>query len=167
MDRTKRAWWLLLAAAIAVLDLWSKALWTYPERPLGRPRVEKVIWDGVFEIRTIWNTGGVWSLEIPQALLFGVTLLAIPLIVLWLFWPKESSRVETIGKLLVLGGAIGNLYDRWRYEAVRDFIQVYLFGWPYPTFNVADIALVVGIGLLLISGWRKPNPQEAGEHAAK
>ena len=161
MGRSNRAWWLLLAVVIVWLDLWSKGLWTYPEGTLGRPRVEKVVIDNVFEFRTIWNTGGVWSLSVPQPVLFGVTLLAVPLILLWFFWPASSDRVETIGKVLVLGGAIGNLYDRWRFEAVRDFIQVYLFGWPYPTFNVADMALVVGIGLLLITGWRKPKPQEA------
>jgi signal peptidase II len=60
--------------------------------------------------------------------------------------------------MLVLSGAIGNLYDRFRFEGVRDFIDVCfgdVEGWHWPTFNVADIALVVGIGLLLLCSFRE------------
>ena len=64
---------------------------------------------------------------------------------------------------LILGGAIGNLYDRVQYDAVRDFIEVWfgdLKGWHWPTFNVADIALVVGIGLLILRSFRSQEPEE-------
>jgi lipoprotein signal peptidase len=63
--------------------------------------------------------------------------------------------------VLVLGGAIGNLWDRIAYEAVRDFIDVYLFGWSYPVFNVADAALVAGIAILLVCSWRDRKKPEA------
>ena len=173
MGRNKRAWWLLLAAAVIALDLWSKGAWEYPQHQDGTPdldgapRVERVLIDGLFEIRTIWNVGGVWSLRVPQTVLFLVTLAAAPLLLAWIFWPPRVRMAETIGKALVLGGAIGNLYDRWRFEAVRDFIQVYLFGWPYPTFNVADVALLCGILLILVVSWRKPETVKPAAEGAR
>jgi len=158
MSRSRRAPWLLFAAALIALDLWSKALWTYPALdPAAPPRLEQVVVDGWLQIRTIWNYGGVWSVRLPSGLLFAFTLLAVPLLVIWLFWPAASRWPVHLGKALVLGGAVGNLYDRWRFGAVRDFLDVSFGGsaWHWPTFNVADVALVVGIGLLLLTGWAR------------
>jgi len=153
-DRMRRAGWLLLAAAIAVLDLWSKWLWKYPaEIPHGRPRMNRPVFDGWLDVRTIWNPGGVWSLDVASALLLWGTALAIPLVIIWMLAPAHSRRWETAAKALILGGAIGNFYDRFRWNAVRDWIDVYfgdINGWHWPTFNVADMALVGGIGVLLV-----------------
>jgi signal peptidase II len=55
------------------------------------------------------------------------------------------------GLSLVLGGALGNLYDRLRYGYVIDFIDVHWFEHHWPFFNVADMAICIGVGLLLIS----------------
>jgi len=88
-------------------------------------------------------------------------VLAVPALVLWLVLPKQAHSWDSAGKVLVLGGALGNLYDRVAYEAVRDFIDVHLFGWDYPVFNVADAALVVGIVILLVRSWRDRKKPEA------
>lgn len=158
MDRRRRAVWLVLAVGITILDLWSKSPWKYPPHA-GYPHQYlestnlEVIPDW-FYIRAVWNEGGVWSLPVPPTVLLVATLLAVPALVLWLLWPKHAHFWDSAGKMLVLGGAIGNLYDRTAYEAVRDFVDVYLFGWNYPVFNVADAALVVGIVILLIRSWR-------------
>ena len=53
---------------------------------------------------------------------------------------------------LVIGGAIGNLVDRIRFGAVADFLDFHAFGWHFWTFNIADSAIVCGIGLLLLDG---------------
>jgi signal peptidase II len=55
-----------------------------------------------------------------------------------------------LGLSLILGGAIGNLYDRVIHGTVTDFIEVYHRGWSFPAFNVADSAITVGAALLLI-----------------
>jgi signal peptidase II len=112
-------------------------------------------------IRAVWNEGGVWSLPVPPWILLAATVLAVPALVLWLLVPKQAHRWDSAGKVLVLGGALGNLYDRLQYQAVRDFIDVYLFGWSYPVFNVADAALVVGIVILLVRSWRDRRKPEA------
>lgn len=168
--RVRRAGWLLCAVALAALDLWSKALWTYPAEKGGAARLERVVIEDWVQIRTVWNTGGVWSISLPPGLLFAATALAVPLLVLWLFWPARSRWPADLGKALVLGGAVGNLYDRWRYQAVRDFIDVFWNGSEtvrWPTFNVADMALVVGIGVLLLAGWTRSHAaEEAGPREA-
>jgi len=162
--RQKRAAWLLLAAAIAVLDLWSKDLWDYPPNPpYGEPVLETTVFDSWLAVRTIWNPGAVWSLDIASAVLLWATGLAIPLVIVWVFWTPRARAWETAAKCLILGGAIGNFYDRMRWNAVRDWIDVYfgdVNGWHWPTFNVADMALVGGIGVLLLLSFRS---EEAAE----
>lgn len=72
-------------------------------------------------------------------------------IVAWLWRLRDSDqRVLMAGLALVLGGALGNLIDRIRLGHVIDFIQVLIYGWPFPSFNVADSAITVGAGLLII-----------------
>jgi signal peptidase II len=189
MHRFRRAPYLVIAAAITILDLWSKAggslsaepsrwPWKYPAnkapeydaalvssgasllqwKPTDFPVVEEWI-----NVHTKWNPGAAWSVSLPRWFLLWGTALAVPAIALWILWPKRASFWDTLAKSLVLGGAIGNLYDRWRWDMVRDFIDVCfgdVNGWHYPTFNVADAALVVGIAILLLGGLKK-RPAEA------
>ncbi|MGB5246616.1 MAG: signal peptidase II [Woeseia sp.] len=69
----------------------------------------------------------------------------------WL-WQLRNQRQAVLGGglALVLGGALGNLVDRLQFGYVIDFIQVLIAGWPFPSFNVADAAISVGAGLLII-----------------
>ena len=163
MNRQSRAFWLILTVVIVVLDLWSKAAWEYPSSiEGGGPMLQHVVFESWIQIRTIWNTGGVWSSPINRDLLLWATILAIPLVAVWIFWPDRASRIDNAAKALILGGALGNLYDRMRFGAVRDFIDVYfggLEGWHWPTFNIADMSLVCGITLLLLMGLKKPEPE--------
>ncbi|NJN14434.1 MAG: signal peptidase II [Planctomycetes bacterium] len=167
MKRSSRAIWLLLAVAITTLDLWSKEPWLYPHPlPGGEPVLQEggVLIENWLYIRTVWNEGAVWSLRLGTGLLFWVTALATPFLLLWILLPARTTRVEVAGKALLLGGAAGNLYDRWRYGAVRDFIDVCFGnpeGWHWPTFNVADIALVAGIALLLLFGFKRETDRAA------
>jgi signal peptidase II len=168
--RQKRAVWLLLAAAIAALDLWTKQLWEYPwNHADGSPdlgsRVEEMkVFESWLAVTTIWNPGAVWGLEIASTVLKWLTGLAIPLVAVWVFVPGRARKWETAAKCLILGGAIGNFYDRMRWGAVRDWIDVYFGGyeegWHWPTFNVADMALVGGIGVLLLLSYL---PKESAE----
>ncbi len=167
MTRGHRAAWLLLGAAIAGIDLWTKQLWIYPYPvPGGEPLLQQdgVLVDGWLYVRTVWNVGAVWSLRLNASLLLWATALALPILIAWIFLPKGTRAAEVAGKSLILGGAAGNLYDRWQYGAVRDFIDVCFgdpAGWHWPTFNVADIALVIGIALLLLGGPRRETARAA------
>jgi signal peptidase II len=158
MVRLRRAVWLLPAAAAAALDLWSKGIWSYLPQ---YDATKKTVIDGFLYITAVWNTGGAWSTKFPPWLLLAGTALAVPAIALWIFWPARASAWDSLAKALVLGGAVGNLVDRVIWGKVRDWIDVELFGWHYPTFNVADAALVVGIGILLVGSFRHKPAEQA------
>lgn len=168
MERLRRAGFLVLAAVTAALDLWSKRLWAYPKGPANfdgalEPTNLPVLENWLY-VQTKWNKGGAWSVELPSSFLLAGTVVAVPLIAAWIFWPRRASAWDTAAKSLVLGGAVGNLYDRWTWDHVRDWIDVCFGdtqGWHYPTFNVADVALVLGIAILLLGGLRKRPAESA------
>jgi signal peptidase II len=97
-------------------------------------------------------------------ILIGVST-AVLLIVAWALWshgPSFASLLTRVGLSLILGGALGNLYDRVVHGTVTDFIEMYRGGWSFPAFNVADSAITVGAGLLLIDLLR---PRREVKHA--
>ena len=72
-------------------------------------------------------------------------------IVFWLFRLRNQDQIIlSIGLSLVLGGAIGNVIDRIQLGYVIDYIQVFIMGWPFPSFNIADASITVGAVILII-----------------
>lgn len=68
-----------------------------------------------------------------------------------LFWAiRARHRLESAGFAMIAGGAFGNAVDRLRLGAVTDFIDLHAAGWHWPAFNVADIAIAAGVGILLL-----------------
>ena len=68
---------------------------------------------------------------------------------------RATSRLDAAAYGLVIGGALGNVADRLRFGAVTDFLDVYVGTWHWPAFNMADVAVVGGVGLLLLSEYRQ------------
>ncbi len=70
------------------------------------------------------------------------------------YWLKELEKENKVllpyGLSLVLGGALGNLFDRIMLGYVTDYLQVLIFSWPFPSFNVADAAISIGAALIII-----------------
>ena len=98
------------------------------------------------------NYGGAWSIfDNSKLFITIVSFLIIIGIVYILFKNKIKKKIEIVGYSLLLGGAIGNLIDRIIYGYVIDFLDFYVFGYDFPIFNIADIGIVVGIILLLVS----------------
>ena len=83
---------------------------------------------------------------------WGLSAIALGIVV-WLamLMVRAQRRVEALAYGLVIGGALGNVADRLRFGAVTDFLDVYVRGWHWPAFNFADVAVVSGVGLLLLS----------------
>jgi signal peptidase II len=101
-----------------------------------------------------------------SVILIGVSTVVL-LFVAWALWSHGGSfatPLTRIGLSLILGGALGNLYDRIVHGTVTDFIEVYRGGWSFPAFNVADSAITVGAGLLLIDLLR---PRRQVKHASE
>ncbi len=79
-----------------------------------------------------------------------LALVVSGVLLVWLWRLKPEDRLTAAGLSLVAGGAIGNLIDRIAYGHVVDFVDVYWRAWHWPAFNVADSAITVGVGLLLL-----------------
>ncbi len=111
------------------------------------------------------NRGAVFGLgQGMTALLIAFTIFAGAAIV-WAQWRYgRSSRLLSTGLGLLLGGAIGNLYDRLLFGSVRDFIDLYFGSYHWHTFNIADAAICVGCGFVILFSFRKP-PE--GQETAK
>ncbi|HXU04828.1 MAG TPA: signal peptidase II [Polyangia bacterium] len=177
--RRKYLLFAIFTAISLVLDQWTKILARHHLRPRG-PYNPKVIVDGWFDLRYAENPGVAFSMlqDIPGGRIW-LTILAVGAFVLVLYYlrktPIENTRLH-VALGLVGGGAIGNLVDRVIYGRVTDFIvwKVVLkkpFAWldpglhEWPAFNIADAALCIGVGLMLldmaISWWaaRKAHAQ--------
>lgn len=112
----------------------------------------------------LFGMGGTAWRGVANALFALVSLLvAVALGIFVTLWPNRPNWALTVALGFVAGGAVGNLIDRVRFNGVRDFLHWnYLFDWP--VFNVADVFLVVGAGLILLVGMQKP---ETGKAASK
>lgn len=99
-----------------------------------------------------------------SVVLIGVSA-AVLIFVAFALWGRGSFHavLTRFGLSLILGGAIGNLYDRVLHGAVTDFIEVYHGAWSFPAFNVADSAITVGAALLLLDLLR-PRRKTVTEH---
>ena len=160
--------WSLLGVTLAVIVL-DRVTKLAVEQHLQLGGAHTVI-PGVFRITHVLNTGAAFSAFAETASpltvrysLIGFSLLAI-LIVGSMLW--KSGRAFTLSGLalaLILGGAIGNLYDRIWLHYVVDFLEVRIIHYHWPDFNVADSAIVIGACLLILEIFR-PQPAEA-EHA--
>lgn len=97
------------------------------------------------------NRGAAWGILQGQMWFFYIiTAIVIIALVFYIKRLKREERMLGIALGLMLGGAIGNFIDRvWRKEVV-DFINTYIFTYDFPIFNVADSALVIGVGLIFV-----------------
>lgn len=140
---------LALAVLAIVLDQLSK--WWIVAQVMTPPRVIEIT--SFFKIVLAWNTGVSFSmLNMGGAFgRWGLSALALIIVVVLFFWLRKAHRwLPAMGLGLVIGGAIGNVIDRVRLGAVADFL---LFHWGdayWPAFNVADCAITVGVGALLV-----------------
>ena len=136
-----------------VLDQWTKVLAREVLRPLspGNPRV---VIDGFFKLRYSENSGVAFGML--QSMNGGrvvLTLMAVGAFVLVLYYLRATEARATrlhVALGLVGGGAIGNLIDRMMYGRVTDFIVWHVKDHEWPAFNIADAALCIGVGLIVL-----------------
>ena len=104
-----------------------------------------------FYIRYINNKGASWGiLENNRILLIGLSIIAIIMIIRYSYSFKKT-KLNTYGFGLLLGGILGNLSDRLIFGYVKDFLDFIIFRYDFPVFNIADISIVIGVVLLIIS----------------
>jgi len=150
MPRSAR--WFGLAAAVIVLDFATKlavlgALAPGESRALA-PFLNLVL---------VFNKGAAFSFLAGaggwQTVFFAAIAVVASVVISVLIVRHGSNRVFCAGLALILGGALGNLYDRLVYGHVVDFIDVHAAGWHWPAFNVADSGITVGAGILILESF--------------
>jgi signal peptidase II len=156
--RDYRVWLIGIAALVVLLDRLSK---NWVERHVERGHFVTMI-PGVFRISHVYNTGAAFSLFAESVspvvvrdglIAFSAVAVVVVLGMIWRIGRDLSTTGIALG--LILGGAIGNLYDRVMFSYVVDFLEVTIVRYHWPDFNVADSAIVVGACLLLLEIFRK------------
>ena len=147
-----RAVYLLIVVVVVVLDRWTKHLVALRIRLYANIQVIP----GFFRLTHTENTGAAFSLFADSTapwktgLLIGFSVIAL-IVVSGLLWKNHHAHIATgVGLSLILGGALGNLWDRLARGRVVDFLLVYVKQYQWPVFNLADSAIVVGAGLLIV-----------------
>ena len=153
----------LIVFVVLILDRATKAL-IHAMFPLHSSY--RVI-DGFFDITYVRNTGvafGIFSSTSAQwkaALLSLFTAAAVVMVVVYSMKSSAGNRLLQVALGLILGGALGNLYDRITYGYVIDFLEFYAGSYHWPTFNIADAAISTGVFLLALEIIRGENPAQA------
>ncbi len=152
----------LIAATIVVADQLTKGMvraW------LPLHSVVTIIPD-LLDFRYVRNTGAAFgllnSVDIPfkPALMTAVALFALIAIAIYASRAAPDEQLTKLGLALVLGGAVGNLIDRIATGYVVDFVDVYWGDWHFWAFNVADAAITVGAGCVILEMIRNPQQEE-------
>jgi signal peptidase II len=147
--------WLILAIAalVVLLDRLTK-LWIIAHIPSGQAIV---VIPKVFRLTHVLNTGAAFSMfegsaspNLVRNLLIGFSVIAVVVVLILIWKMGRGFSLTSLALALILGGALGNLYDRIRFSYVVDFLEVHIVHYHWPDFNVADSAIVVGACLLLL-----------------
>ena len=141
-----------LSAGVFALDRLTK--WVIESR-VSNVDILPVV-PGFFDIIHAQNRGVAFSMfsdapsEWRSLLLVAISLLAVVIVARILWGADRLDRLSALGFALILGGAAGNVFDRLAWGQVTDFLDFYVGQYHWPTFNVADSAIVIGSGLLLV-----------------
>ena len=164
MREARKGWarWLLVSAAVAALDLATKA-WVSSAFMHGETHEVTPF----FNMVLMYNTGAAFSFLANaggwQRWFFTLVTIVVSAVIVYMLRRQRGERAVAFALALVLGGALGNLYDRLTLGHVVDFIQLHAAGYYWPAFNVADSAITVGVAILI---WDSLRPR-AGARAAR
>ncbi len=146
--------WLGISGLIVVIDQITK-LWIDSSMRL----FESIPLTSFFNLTYVHNTGAAFSFLSEaggwQRWFFALLALVISgVLIVWMVRLKQHERLMAAALSLVLGGAIGNLIDRVAYGYVIDFLDFYYQSWHWPAFNVADMAICLGVFLMLLENFQ-------------
>ena len=154
--------WLSLSALVIVLDQITK-FWVTSRFQLG----DSLTITPFFNLVLAYNTGAAFSFLADaggwQQMFFTLIAVVAAIVIVVLLRRPNNHPLFNTALALILGGALGNLFDRVRLGHVIDFIQVHGGGYYFPAFNVADSAITVGAALLIWDSFRKSPPVDLAQ----
>lgn len=140
-----------LSILVVILDQWVKHLvvshlFLY----------QKIVLLPFLNVTLVFNHGAAFSFLNNQSgwqrWLFVVLAIVVSILVLiWLHRSSPERKMQNIGLALILGGALGNLWDRLSLSFVIDFVDFHLSNWHFATFNLADAAISIGVFLIVVN----------------
>lgn len=151
-ESASRSLWYGVAAAVFAIDRLTKWIIETHVSLLDN----HIVIPGFFEIVRSQNRGAAFGLfaETDSAwrtlLLIGFSVMALVALTVMLWRSSRLDRTTAAALALILGGAMGNVFDRVRWGTVTDFLLFYIGHYQWPAFNAADSAIVIGSGLLLL-----------------
>src|SRR5579872_2266370 len=162
--RARRAGWIIAIAAL-ILDQASKnlLLYGYDFGRLGP--LARIVVLPFLDLVMVWNRGVSYGLLQAGGLTGTLVLTAFSLVAVAVlsWWMARADRISlTAGLGLIIGGALGNVIDRILYGAVADFFHFHAFGRDWYVFNVADAAITIGVIILLVDAFVRPEPGSEG-----
>jgi signal peptidase II len=149
-------WFYLVTALVLVLDQWTKLL--VASRMWRGQSIE--VLGSFLRLTYVHNDGAAFGLDLGGRWSFVAVTIVVAVFILFYYWRSERAAIARWGLALILGGALGNLADRVRLGEVVDFLHLSVGGFSWPIFNVADIGVSVGVGLLALHLFRR-SPDEA------
>lgn len=157
-------WLTMIAASVLAADQLTKhAIESYTP-----PDYFRVVVPGILNLIHTHNPGVAFSLfaNAQSAMLRPTLVIFSMAVILFLIWllaeERAGGRTGQAGMALILGGALGNVLDRFTQRGVVDFIDLHISAYHWPTFNVADSAIVVGAALVLLElsrDWARPHEE--------
>lgn len=141
---------LLIALVVLVCDQASK--WVILAEVMIPPNHDIIEITSFFNLVLVWNYGvsfGMLASHRQPVFLTIMSMLIVGVLLVWLY--RNTSPLVTYALGLVIGGALGNVIDRLRFEAVVDFLDFHLGEYHWPAFNIADSCIFIGVVLLCVS----------------
>lgn len=158
--------WLSISAVIVALDLYTKHLVQQAFAYGEHLRVT-----GFFDLVRYHNEGAAFSFLADaggwQKWFFTAVSIIAAVVITYLLKKNLHNKLFCWGLALVLGGALGNLYDRITLGYVVDFLYFYYQQFAWPAFNVADSAICIGVGLLLLDSFKSEKPHHRDSEAQR
>lgn len=142
-----------IAILIIVIDQWSKI--SVVEYFKLKPIYSQIKINDYFNIVMVWNRGisfGLFHNLEASTYIFMITSIIITIILLAML-AKSNNLLTSISLSMIIGGAIGNIIDRFIYGAVADFLEFHLYDYYWPAFNIADASISIGVGLYLVDNF--------------
>lgn len=151
-SRCKLLLLLIVVTVVLVLDQWTKIAALQYLSPI----YQKKIIDGFFSLTLVFNSGVAFGVfngiesSLKAFILLALSGVTVGLVIFYYFYEKSLHFWARFGLALVVGGAFGNMIDRWRFQKVIDFLDFYWQGYHWPAFNIADCAISIGVTILLL-----------------